>query len=121
MEVTEVTLRLFEPQPNPDQTGVVAFANIVLDSTLAIKGIRLVRVRGVLLASMPNKEKQRECEKCRIRNDITNKFCHSCGISLTRIESSQRIFMDMVHPVCVSLRKQIEEVLICEYERVKKQ
>ena len=71
MEITEATLHLVEIPPTQD--GVVAFASIVLDKSLAIKGIRLVRVRGRILASMPNKERQRECESCHVKNDITNR------------------------------------------------
>lgn len=115
MEVTETTINLVQP-PSLGRDGVVAFASITLDQSLVIKGIRLVRVRGRVLAGMPNKERQRPCESCSSKNDITNKYCHSCGHSLTRLDVEERIYIDMVHPITLELRNHIEGVLIRLYE-----
>jgi DNA-binding cell septation regulator SpoVG len=118
MEVTEATIRLVEPFPPLDKDGPVAFINIVLNHELAIKGIRLVRVRGKLLASMPNKERQRDCYQCHSKNDITNKYCHNCGNPLERYNSTERVFLDIVHPVNSKLRDYIEQRLIKGYEEI---
>lgn len=116
MEVTETTIRLVEPPLSSDRDGVLAFVSIVLNNELAIKGIRLVRVRGKILASMPNKERQRECPTCYVKNDITNKHCHACGSGMERFQTGDRVFIDMVHPVNSRLRQHLEDVLIQKYE-----
>lgn len=104
------------PFSSEEKDGVLAYASIVLDNELAIKGIRLVRARGKLLASMPNKGKIRDCPFCSGKNEMNHSYCKDCGKPLPRLTDSDRIFSDMVHPVNSSLRLHIEQVLFSAYE-----
>lgn len=113
MRVTEVNVRLVDVLPLDGADGLLAYASITLDGELAIKGIRLVRVRGRILASMPGREQTRECTFCKSRNFVSHHRCKDCGEILERvILPGGHIFSDVVHPMNQRLRDYIEDELI---------
>lgn len=115
MRVTETTIQLAGEDPNFTREGVLAYVNIVLDNALAVKNLRLVRTKNRLIVCMPSRDMLRNCPKCRGRVPISGKYCRHCGGKLP-YQSTDKVSMDMVHPISSELRTHIEHVVKEAYQ-----
>ena len=116
MEVSEVVVKLANPQPASD--GLVAYVNLVLDGCLAVKDIRLIRVHHRYIVCMPSKDKTERCPKCNAKNSLVHKFCHGCGEKRERnIDGEMRdsLRVDQVHPINSAFRAYLEDKVVAEY------
>jgi DNA-binding cell septation regulator SpoVG len=118
MDITEVNLKLAQPQPPLD--GLVAYVNLVLDNTLAIKDVRLIRIRQRYIVCMPSKDKTDRCPNCDAKNSLFHRFCHSCGDERQRSNSPSPLDsgrIDQVHPINSSFRNILVDRIVQEYQK----
>jgi DNA-binding cell septation regulator SpoVG len=114
LEITEIKMVLADPPPTRD--GILAYSDLVLNGQLVIKGVRLTRTGSRFRVGMPNREKVRDCPRCRIRCFLSHRVCHQCGSPLPHVREP-RPYIDIVHPNNQSLREHMENILIEEYTR----
>jgi DNA-binding cell septation regulator SpoVG len=113
MEVTRVDVIL----TGLEHSNVLAYADIILDNELAIKGVKVVQTQERKILSMPSKVKKRKCTRCNYDCSVTYSFCPYCGDDLSRVAEG-KIYMDVVHPVNNTLRDKIERAVLSAYKRI---
>lgn len=97
---------------------VLAYADITLNDGFVVHGLRLVHINSErMLVCMPSRPYQFSCESCSHRNSVANKFCGHCGCKVAQ-NKTERIYMDVAHPINADVRKRIEESVIDAYNNV---
>lgn len=120
MRLTEINVKPVESgERHRNGDGLYAIVSVVFDHELAVKNIKLVKVRGTFLLCMPRREKVKDCLSCGSKNEFLSAFCKDCGVKFTEsVNEEERAFQDLVHPIDSSFRRYLEKEVIQEYRRV---
>jgi DNA-binding cell septation regulator SpoVG len=105
----------------PGTHPVAAFADVVLNNSIAIHGLRIVADGDRMLMCMPNRPWSEPCNNhhCSAKNPVTSRYCSSCGTRLTH--RAEKRYIDIVHPINKESREVIESAVFAEYDRVSKE
>ncbi len=101
---------------------LLAFATIVLENSLVIYDLRVLRGDYGLFVGMPCRKVRDKCASCLNKNIIQAKFCNYCGKSLdpTRIVLNRHHeeirHLDVVHPITQDCREHLTNAVLDAYE-----
>lgn len=103
---------------------LLGFAAVVLDDSLAVHDLRVLEGRSGPFVAMPSRKVSDRCGRCRTKNHLQAKFCNECGIALDERRGRPdpttgrvKYHEDVIHPISVDLRKEIEQVVVAEMRR----
>ena len=114
MVITDVQIELTGYQ----KEQLRAYCHIVIDDAIVIRDIRILALEKGFLVAMPNRRSAEPCVLCSARNDFMARFCSQCGQPIVATEHPpRRIYRDIVHPINAKARRQLEAVVVAEYEK----
>lgn len=114
MRVSSVKLKLI------DSDVLKAEADIEFEREFVVHGVKIVQLNGRLVVCMPARKVRIRCGNgtCGHRNDADARFCNKCGGPVeAKAWQGRKIIDDVCHPICSSLRNEINECVLQEYER----
>ncbi len=118
MEISEVRVKMVA---NKDDR-LKAFCSMTLDNDFVIRDVKVIEGAGGLFVAMPSRKMSDHCEKCGGKNHLRAKYCNNCGTSLSANRARQdvkgriKLHADIVHPINVQCRKNIQETIVAAYE-----
>ena len=116
--ITEINL-IVSTDEVAQRDGVLAFATIVLGGCFVVRDIKVMSRSGRIFLGMPSKKLKDKCPRCSVKNQITDKFCHECGLQRKRSEKPTRIHNDIAFPINKDYRLYIEkEIAECYNNQV---
>ena len=116
MRVTEVRIKVV------NEDLLLAYADVILDGELAIKGIRLINGDPPFVC-MPARKRHDRCT-CYGKNVLNARYCNWCGAKLDpcRGQTNPRTgkvdyYADDVHPINTEARLKLEDACFDAYDR----
>lgn len=122
MEITKVRVQL--PDRRSTSQIVKAYCSIEFDDCLAVHELRLLEVDNRLFVAMPSRESRINCQKCGDKNNVSHRYCSSCGADMAPQKSHLKPnflrtrHRDVVHPFTKEMRTEIESRVLEEYHRL---
>jgi stage V sporulation protein G len=121
MKVTGVRVKLAS---SPENLRLRAHCSVTFDDVFLVHDIRIVDGPQGLFLAMPSRRLEDGCTYCGCRNHLLARFCNKCGKEFnpkkhpTRIDGKDRYYFDVAHPIESSFRKEVQDVVLREYNRV---
>ncbi len=112
MDGIKVTDAKFTPGASP----VLAFADLIINQSIAIHGVRLVEHKGKTLVCMPTRIQHSPCKSCGHKNPVSNKYCGACRSPFTAPQM-ERHYLDVIHPINSSVRSHMEKEILTAYQQ----
>ncbi len=126
MRVSSVKIHLIKDKIQEfsatNASRLLAFATVVLENSLIIYDLRVLRGDYGLFVGMPCRKVRDKCPSCLNKNIIQAKFCNYCGKSLdpTRTVLNRHHeeirHLDVVHPITQDCRELITCAVLDAYE-----
>ena len=114
MKVTSVTIHPAKNE-NKARTRLLAYAEVIFDNALIVKGIRLIKGTNKIFVAMPNKENNRTCEKCKTKISFRHSFCPKCGEVVSAILTAVQ-YKDIIYPINKEFADEVEAAIITAYQ-----
>lgn len=120
MDVTEVMVRLCEPEPD---SLLRAYASIGIGGDFVVHDLRVIEARGQLFVAMPSRKLMERCPHCRVKNHLLARFCNGCGERLPEIlvkrdeDGRMCLYTDIAHPITTDCRAMIDGLVLDAYAR----
>lgn len=112
-------IKVTEVRFTPGVLPVLAFADLTINESLAIHGVRLVEHKDRVLVCMPTRIQHVSCKACNHKNPVSSRFCGQCRNSLAT-EKIERHYLDVVHPINSAVRSSVEKDVLDAYEQYQK-
>ncbi len=99
---------------------LLAFADVELDQTLVIHGLRIIqRTPNIVFVDFPSRPAPAaaKCAKCSRRLDCTARYCSFCGEHAATLEEPR--YKNVVHPINVPGRRMIHDAVMQAYRKYK--
>lgn len=116
LEVTEIGV-ILAPDEVRLKEGIIAFVNIVLMDSIAIKDIRVLEKDGKRFLGMPAQKLTEHCDHCRTKNFILDNYCCRCGNKRVKSKPPQRVYKDLVYPINQEYREYLSERILEAYDK----
>ena len=120
-EITNIRIQLVT-----NHHRLLAFVDIVLDDSLIIRDLRVIRGEHDLFVNMPSRRITDRCYRCAKPNPLPARYCNWCGSEQAPNRGFRddmgriRIYADVCHPVKKETRDIIaDKVLKAYHEKVK--
>jgi len=117
VNVTEVNVKLV----NGGKGKLLAFAVVVLDGVFLVRDLKVINTLHGRRVVMPSRKIADRCNLCTCRNPLQARFCNGCGVELGEadVDYDERgkpvHHVDVAYPMDQSLRRQIEDRVMCAY------
>lgn len=128
MRPVEIHVVLAEAHAAPGPHRLLAYVTVVLEGEigrLAVHDIKVVEGRDGPFVAMPARRLTGHCQVCRGKNCLTAGWCNWCGVELVmrpvpcRPGGRPKVHADVIHPIDVTTRDNLEVAVLTEYFRVK--
>ena len=115
MEITEVRIKLMESS----EDRLRAFCSITIDECFVVRDLKIIDGTSGPFVAMPSRKLTGHCQRCSHKNQLRASYCNNCGVKLqvdTNIDSPQKLYADVAHPINSECREMIQNAVISEFE-----
>ncbi|MEM1225320.1 MAG: SpoVG family protein [Planctomycetota bacterium] len=116
MEITEIRIKLMEGS----EDRLRAFCSITVDQSFVIRDLKIIDGAHGPFVAMPSRKLTGHCSKCGAKNHLRAAFCNTCGARLhgmhSSVDSPQKLYADVAHPINSECREMIQDAVIAEFE-----
>lgn len=115
MQVTEVRIKLMEQS----EDRLRAFCSITIDHAFVVRDLKIIDGTTGPFVAMPSRKLSGHCPRCGYKNHLRAAYCNQCGVKLrmpTAIDSPQKLYADVAHPINSECREMISNAVLAEFE-----
>lgn len=117
MQITEIRIKLMEGS----EDRLRAFCSITIDDCFVIRDLKIIDGTSGPFVAMPSRKLAAHCHRCGHKNHLRASYCNHCGIKLSadsggNIDSPQKLYADVAHPINSACREMIQQAVISEFE-----
>ncbi|MCO8121786.1 SpoVG family protein [Stieleria sp. TO1_6] len=117
MEITEIRIKLMESS----EDRLRAFCSITIDGCFVIRDLKIIDGTNGPFVAMPSRKLTGHCNRCHHKNHLRAGFCNHCGNKLSfdsdgSLDSPQKLYADVAHPINSECREMIQDAVIEEFE-----
>lgn len=115
MQVTEVRIKLMEQS----EDRLRAFCSITFDHSFVVRDLKIIDGASGPFVAMPSRKLSGHCPRCGYKNHLRAAYCNQCGSKLKMvapIDSPQKLYADVAHPINSECREMISAAVLAEFE-----
>jgi stage V sporulation protein G len=115
VQVTEVRIKLMEQS----EDRLRAFCSITIDHAFVVRDLKIIDGTTGPFVAMPSRKLSGHCPRCGYKNHLRAAYCNQCGVKLrvaTAIDSPQKLYADVAHPINSECREMISNAVLAEFE-----
>lgn len=115
MQVTEVRIKLMEQS----EDRLRAFCSITIDHAFVVRDLKIIDGTTGPFVAMPSRKLSGHCPRCGYKNHLRAAYCNQCGVKLrvaTVIDSPQKLYADVAHPINSECREMISNAVLAEFD-----
>ncbi len=115
MQISEIRIKLMEES----EDRLRAFCSITIDGCFVVRDLKIIDGTNGPFVAMPSRKLTGHCQRCSYKNHLRASYCNHCGIKLqidTDIDSPQKLYADVAHPINSECRELIQNAVIDEFE-----
>ena len=117
MEITEIRIKLMESS----EDRLRAFCSITIDSCFVVRDLKIIDGSNGPFVAMPSRKLTGHCNRCHHKNHLRAGYCNHCGNKLSfesegALDSPQKLYADVAHPINSECRELIQNAVISEFE-----
>ncbi len=115
MQVTEVRIKLMEQS----EDRLRAFCSITFDHAFVIRDLKIIDGASGPFVAMPSRKLSGHCPRCGYKNHLRAAYCNQCGSKLKMvapIDSPQKLYADVAHPINSECREMISAAVLAEFD-----
>jgi len=117
LQITEIRIKLMEGS----EDRLRAFCSITIDDCFVIRDLKIIDGTSGPFVAMPSRKLAAHCHRCGHKNHLRASYCNHCGIKLStdsggNIDSPQKLYADVAHPINSECREMIQQAVISEFE-----
>ncbi|MCM2372808.1 septation protein SpoVG family protein [Aporhodopirellula aestuarii] len=114
VEITEIRIKLMEGS----EDRLRAFCSITIDQSFVVRDLKIIDGTHGPFVAMPSRKLTGHCNRCGSKNHLRASFCNQCGAKLVgsgTIDSPQKLYADVAHPINSECREMIQNAVIEEF------
>ncbi len=116
MEITEIRIKLMESS----EDRLRAFCSITIDGCFVVRDLKIIDGASGPFVAMPSRKLSGHCQRCHHKNHLRAGYCNNCGVKLqiddSNLDSPQKLYADVAHPINSECREIIQSAVITEFE-----
>ena len=116
MKISEIRIKLMEGS----EDRLRAFCSITLDDCFVIRDLKIIDGSSGPFVAMPSRKLTGHCQRCHHKNHLRANYCNQCGAKQVHsgppIDSPQKLYADVAHPINSECREQIQTAIVEEFE-----
>ncbi|MCC9654476.1 SpoVG family protein [Rhodopirellula halodulae] len=114
MEITEIRIKLMESS----EDRLRAFCSITIDQSFVVRDLKIIDGASGPFVAMPSRKLTGHCNRCSSKNHLRATYCNHCGAKLSghSVNSPQKLYADVAHPINSECREMIQQAVIEEFE-----
>ncbi|TWT76588.1 putative septation protein SpoVG [Planctomycetes bacterium CA13] len=115
MQISEIRIKLMESS----EDRLRAFCSITIDGAFVVRDLKIIDGSNGPFVAMPSRKLTAHCQRCSHKNHLRATYCNHCGVRLqidADIDSPQKLYADVAHPINSECREQIQAAVIAEFE-----
>ena len=115
MQVTEVRIKLMEQS----EDRLRAFCSITIDHSFVVRDLKIIEGSSGPFVAMPSRKLSGHCPRCGYKNHLRAAYCNQCGVKLrllNTIDSPQKLYADVAHPINSECREMISAAVLMEFD-----
>lgn len=117
MEISEIRIKLMESS----EDRLRAFCSITIDNSFVVRDLKIIEGASGPFVAMPSRKLTGHCQRCNHKNHLRATYCNHCGVKLqldsdVNLDSPQKLYADVAHPINSECRELIQEAVISEFE-----
>lgn len=117
MEITEIRIKLTESS----EDRLRAFCSITIDNCFVVRDLKIIDGTNGPFVAMPSRKLTGHCNRCHHKNHLRANYCNHCGNKLSfdsegALDSPQKLYADVAHPINSDCRELIQNAVISEFE-----
>ncbi|MDM4015506.1 SpoVG family protein [Roseiconus lacunae] len=117
MEITEIRIKLMESS----EDRLRAFCSITIDGCFVVRDLKIIDGSNGPFVAMPSRKLTGHCDRCHQKNHLRANYCNHCGAKLSfdsegLLDSPQKLYADVAHPINSACRELIQDAVIDEFE-----
>lgn len=117
MEITEIRIKLMESS----EDRLRGFCSITIDGCFVVRDLKIIDGTNGPFVAMPSRKLTGHCNRCHHKNHLRANFCNHCGNKLSfesegPLDSPQKLYADVAHPINSECRELIQDAVIQEFE-----
>lgn len=116
MEITEIRIKLMEGS----EDRLRAFCSITIDHCFVVRDLKIIDGSNGPFVAMPSRKLSGHCSRCHHKNHLRAPYCNNCGNKLSldesNLDSPQKLYADVAHPINSECREMIQNAVIEEFE-----
>jgi stage V sporulation protein G len=98
-----------------------AFCSITIDSCFVVRDLKIIDGSNGPFVAMPSRKLTGHCNRCHYKNHLRAGYCNHCGNKLSfesegALDSPQKLYADVAHPINSECRELIQNAVISEFE-----
>ncbi|MEM9826837.1 MAG: SpoVG family protein [Planctomycetota bacterium] len=116
MQISEIRIKLMEGS----EDRLRAFCSITIDECFVIRDLKIIDGSSGPFVAMPSRKLSGHCHRCHHKNHLRANYCNHCGSKLkpnhSQLDSPQKLYADVAHPINSECRERIQAAVIKEFE-----
>jgi len=117
VEITEIRIKLMESS----EDRLRAFCSITIDGCFVVRDLKIIDGANGPFVAMPSRKLTGHCGRCHHKNHLRANYCNHCGNKLSfdsegPLDSPQKLYADVAHPINSECRELIQSAVIDEFE-----
>ena len=116
MKISEIRIKLMEGS----EDRLRAFCSITLDDCFVIRDLKIIDGSSGPFVAMPSRKLTGHCQRCHHKNHLRANYCNQCGAKQVHsgppIDSPQKLYADVAHPINSECREEIQTAIVEEFE-----
>ena len=116
MEITEIRIKLMESS----EDRLRAFCSITIDDEFVVRDLKIIDGSNGPFVAMHSRKLSGHCNRCNHKNHLRASYCNHCGNKLqhnvNELDSPQKLYADVAHPINSECREKIQKAVITEFE-----
>jgi len=115
MEITEININITSEEVRR-KDGVYAFVRVTFDRVFTVRDMKLLVHNGAARLGMPSRKAQEPCSSCRLKVDLTSRYCSNCGSAhVSTVGEGTKVHLDVAHPLNQDFRNYLEQKVVAFY------
>ena len=115
MQISEIRIKLMEGS----EDRLRAFCSITFDNCFVVRDLKIIDGANGPFVAMPSRKLTGHCQRCSYKNHLRATYCNHCGVKLqvdADMDSPQKLYADVAHPINSDCRELIQNAVIEEFE-----
>ena len=117
MQISEIRIKLMEGS----EDRLRAFCSITIDDCFVVRDLKIIDGSSGPFVAMPSRKLAAHCHRCGHKNHLRASYCNHCGVKLAgdagpNLDSPQKLYADVAHPINSECREMIQHAVIAEFE-----